>query len=112
MSPENWITLIQEVGLAATLALVISLQLRRVIDNGRQERVEQQARFLDYLKDNDAANREVISELSQTLFELRGAILGADLENEPTVPAKVRLQRADALIKTKRLRDTAVEDEE
>lgn len=80
MTPESWITLVQEVGLAATLALVISLQLRRVIDNGRKEREQERAAFLDYLKNDSEANREVIGELSQVLFELRGAILHQDLE--------------------------------
>ena len=109
MSPESWVTLVQEIGLAATLALVISLQLRRVIDNGRKEREQEREAFLAYLRDDSEANRDTLNELSRVLFELRGAILHTDLEgttiSKPKPPAQLTVDRAEAMARVKRIEE-------
>ena len=98
MTPENWVTLVSEAGIAGTLAIVISLQLRRVIDNGRKEREAEREAFLSYLRDDSEANRETLNELSRVLYELRGAILHTDLEGATKTkpPAKMVVDRAEA----------------
>ena len=101
----TWASIIQDIGLGAALALIISLQLRRVIDNGRKEREQERAAFLDYLKNDSEANREVIGELTQTLYELRGAILGSDVQDKKRPPSKLTIDRAEAMAKVRKLEE-------
>lgn len=81
----TWASVLQDVGLGAALALGIYLLLKKVLADAQLERDryrEERKQFLDALERTSGKQVEAISQLEKTLFELRGAILGSDLEQK------------------------------